>query len=208
MQIKAMVEDLFPTRLWRFDLSGLESHFDGWVKTIEQWRAEQAEPRGRSNRMGWNSQPTVFTRPEFAPLKSVVSKAFGHAIQEMKPTATQKVVLEAWANVHDTGGFNVLHMHPNCVLSGCFYLHVPDGAGAISFRDPRPGVVMAGFAGTGANCQKPHKILPKAGELLLFPHWLEHLVEPNEAPTPRYSIAINALALPPSMKFEEGTGER
>lgn len=200
MKIDVSPQDVFATRIWQFDLSGLSSHFAQWQQEIEAWRQEVPQPLGRSNRLGWNSPLTVFERKSFQPLKGAVSKAFEHAFKEMQPGPNITVAFEAWVNMLDPGAYNTLHLHPNAMLSGCFYLTVPEGSGAIVFRDPRPGVVMAGFPGGGVNCQKDLEIQPKPGQLVVFPHWLEHRVEPNEASSARISVAINALRVPPTPK--------
>lgn len=196
MKIDVSRQDVFTTRIWQFDLSGMSSHFSKWQQEIELWRQEQPLPQGRSNRLGWNSSLTVFERKSFLPLKVAVSKAFAHALKEMQPGPNITVAFEAWVNMLDPGAYNTLHLHPNSVLSGCFYLTVPQGAGSIVFRDPRPGVVMDGFPGVGVNCQRDLQIQPSAGQLVVFPHWLEHRVEPNEATSSRISVAINALRIP------------
>ena len=196
MKIDVSPQDVFTTRIWQFDLSGLSSHFAQWQQEIEAWRKEVPEPLGRSNRLGWNSPLTVFERETFAPLKRAVAKSFEHAFKEMQPTFKTVVAFEAWVNLHDPGAYNTLHLHPNSLLSGSFYLTVPEGAGPIVFRDPRMGVVMAGFPGVGVNCQKDMEIQPKVGQLVVFPHWLEHRVEANEADSSRIAVAINALRVP------------
>lgn len=79
------------------------------------------------------------------------------------------------------------------LLAGCFYLTVPEGAGALNFQDPRPGVVLSTFTGPGVNSNQYVQVKSRPGLLLLFPNWLEHAVETNEASTQRHAIAMNAL---------------
>lgn len=101
--------------------------------------------------------------------------------------------LEAWGNIHDAGGFNEPHIHREAVLSGCFYLHTPIGGGGIVFHDPRPGPLFSRPWGRGVNSLSQVGVQVKPGMLLLFPHWLEHSVEPNQSVESRYSIAMNAI---------------
>ena len=191
--MKSWQHDLFITRLWHFEVDECLSQHDAWQARIAQWRAAQPTPQGRSNRLGWNSDKTVFDDPLFRSLAQVCGQAFSHAFQQMQLREKVRFRLEAWVNLHDPGGFNTLHLHPNSLLSGCYYLFVPPGSGKIIFRDPRPGVTLAPFAGNGVHCQPYHAIEPKAGELYIFPNWLEHQVEVNEATESRVSIAMNAV---------------
>lgn len=95
--------------------------------------------------------------------------------------------------MNDKGGFNTLHSHPGALMSGTFYLTVPEGSGELVFRDPRLGVVLSPFHGDNApNSANDVKLIPKVGMLAIFPNWLEHRVEPHQGEIPRVSIAMNA----------------
>lgn len=192
MKIQASPRDLFVTRIWQFELAELAPNFAKWEHTIRTWRSKMPEPAGRSNRNGWNSDLTLFNQPVFTPLRQVALQCFRHAMSDMKPMQDLRVELEAWVNMHDTGGHNTLHVHPHVLLSGCFYLTVPEGSGAIVFRDPRPGVVLTSFPGSSVNCANDVVIQPQPGHLYIFPHWLEHRVEVNAAQESRIAIAMNA----------------
>lgn len=193
MEIPVQSLDLFPTRIWQFDLSHLASYFPAWQQSLEDWRAQEPTAAGRSNRSGWNSDKTLFGKPEFAPLLEAAQTAFIHALRESQPGRNLSFALEAWANIHDPGGYNMMHLHQGVLLSGCFYLTMPEGAGALVFQDPRPGVVLSTFKGPGVNSNQFVQVKPRPGLLLLFPNWLEHAVETNEASTQRHAIAMNAL---------------
>jgi uncharacterized protein (TIGR02466 family) len=193
MQVTTSHLDLFPTRLWTFDLSGLQAHFSAWQTELDAMRQNSPTAAGRSNRHGWNSDKTVFAQPSFAPLRKACEGSFAHAFREMGAPGSLRYRLEAWANIHDPGAYNTVHLHQNVLLSGSFYLAVPEGAGALVFRDPRPGAVLSPFRGKGANACQTINIRPKAGALVVFPNWLEHAVETHEGTTPRICIAMNAL---------------
>jgi uncharacterized protein (TIGR02466 family) len=195
LEIQVLHRDLFATRLWQFGMRDLLPLHAGGVQQIQTWRAQSPSPAGRSNRLGWNGDETVFADPAFAPLQAACQGAFQRAFADMQLTQPLRFRLNAWVNLHDPGGFNTLHMHPNVLLSGSYYLAVPEGAGALIFRDPRPGVVLNPFPGRGVHCQPNIEIRPQAGQLLVFPHWLEHRVEPNAGDTPRITVAMNAVAV-------------
>jgi|SRR5579859_2788280 len=183
---------LFPTRIWQARLDGLKPLFPDWVAAIEAARAASPEPAGRSNRGGWNSaEKTLLDQPGFEPLAAALRAACGHALGGAAFT------LESWANIHDRGGFNFLHMHDGCLLSGAFYLQVPPGSGPLVFRDPRPGVLNAPFKGPHANGHNDIQLAPDEGLAVLFPNWLDHYVEPHDNDIPRISISFNALGVRP-----------
>jgi uncharacterized protein (TIGR02466 family) len=185
--------DLFPTRIWQGRLDHLSAKFPQWTSTVEALRAASPEPAGRTNRGGWNSADlTLLDEDSFADLRDAVRAYCRHALKQTG-LAEPEFELQSWANVHDRGGFNFLHMHDNCLLSGTFYLQVPEGSGDLVLRDPRPGVLNSFAKGSGANACKDIRLRPDAGLIVLFPHWLEHFVEVHGSDTPRISIAFNAV---------------
>jgi uncharacterized protein (TIGR02466 family) len=185
--------ELFPTRIWQAQFATLAPRFAVWTAVVEALRAASPEPAGRSNRQGWNSaDEAVLDRPEFAELDAGLQAFCRHALGEMG-LADQAFRLQAWINIHDRGGFNFLHMHEQSLLSGTFYLQVPEGSGALVFRDPRPHVVGSFVKGSVPNGHTDVSLKPEPGLAVLFPAWLEHFVEPHASDTPRISIPFNAV---------------
>ena len=184
---------LFPTSLWQARLTALAGRFAEWAAHVAALRAASPVPTGRTNRGGWNSADSaVLDQPVFAPLNEAVTAYCRLALDEMGAPAVP-FVLQSWINIHDRGGFNFLHMHDGALLSGCFYLQAPPGSASLTFRDPRPGVLNGLAKGSGANACKEVNLRPDAGLLVLFPHWLEHYVEPHDGDESRIVIAFNAL---------------
>lgn len=186
--------DAFATRLWLIDLSHLSQHYDEWRSEIQKLRDSDMEPRGKSNRMGWNSQPMLFGLSVFKPLFVDCIAAFNYAIKTVSPQADYHYHIEAWANINDPGSFNTVHNHPRALMSGVFYLSTPLGSGQLVFRDPRPGAMLSPFPPSNApNAASRATLTPKEGMLAIFPNWLEHHVEPHQGTIPRISIAMNAI---------------
>ena len=143
--------------------------------------------------MGWNSaDKAVLNRPVFSELHGALRACCQYAFGQMGQQG-RAFTLESWINIHDRGGFNFLHQHDGTMLSGVFYLQAPSGSGRLTFRDPRPGVLNSPFKGEGANAHNEIQLAPEAGLVVLFPHWLEHYVEPHDSDTPRIAISFNAL---------------
>jgi uncharacterized protein (TIGR02466 family) len=193
-KINVKAHDLWPTRIWSFELHQLASQHSDWMNTIYQKREADPSKPGYSIRGGWHSDRNLFTDPSFKPLAVACRSTFKEVFKLMQPMTNFRFRLDAWANIQERGGFNVSHIHANTLLSGCFYLKVPEGSGEIVFKDPRPGAVMTGFPGRGINTAKDFKIKPTEGTLLIFPNWLEHYVESHEGEFDRISIAMNAVA--------------
>jgi uncharacterized protein (TIGR02466 family) len=184
--------DLFPTRIWQTRLDSLQPRFAEWTSWVLALRAASPARAGRTNRGGWNSKEMdILERPVWAPLRQIIQAASAAALGEMG-CAGQAFQLQSWVNLHDRGGFNFLHMHEASLLSGSFYLKVPEGSGPLCFRDPRAGVLHGNVKGPVPNGHADVKLKPSSGLLVLFPCWMEHYVEPHESDEPRICIAFNA----------------
>jgi uncharacterized protein (TIGR02466 family) len=184
--------DIFPTRIWQAQLDSLQPRFAEWTSWVFSYRASNPTPAGRTNRGGWNSRDMdVLERPVWAPLRQVIHTACVTALGEMG-RGRDAFELQSWVNLHERGGFNYLHMHEASLLSGSFYLQVPAGSGALTFRDPRPGVLHGIIKGSVPNGHADIQLKPSSGLLVLFPSWMEHYVEPHEGDEPRICIAFNA----------------
>ena len=99
-----------------------------------------------------------------------------------------------WVNVLEPGGSHTGHIHPHCVLSGTYYVKVPDGASSLKFEDPRLPMMMSAPA-PSENAGDEHRrfvyMAPKAGDLLMWESWLRHEVTVNRATTSRVSVSFN-----------------
>jgi uncharacterized protein (TIGR02466 family) len=186
--------DLFPSRIWQTHLPALEPQLQDWTKTVLAMRAANPKPAGRTVRQGWNSDDmAVLARPEFGFLDQAIRAACAAALGEMGQ-GNVEFSLQSWINMHDRGGFNFLHMHEGSLLSGSFYINVPEGSGQFVFRDPRPGVITGSIKGGVPNGHADVHLTPSAGLLVLFPCWMEHYVEPHESDESRIAIGFNANA--------------
>jgi uncharacterized protein (TIGR02466 family) len=194
MELAVRHYNLFPTRIWQLKLHDMATMFPGWLELVAAMRAANPAPAGRTNRQGWNSaDKAVLHKKGFEHLHGAIRSSCQAAFSQM---GLQNPVfeLESWINIHDRGGFNFLHMHEGSLLSGVFYLQVPPNSGSLAFRDPRPGVVGSWQKGSEPNGYSDVHLHPESGLLVLFPHWLEHYVEPHGNDISRIAISFNAIA--------------
>ena len=99
-----------------------------------------------------------------------------------------------WVNVMPEGGSHTSHIHTNAVISGTYYVKVPEGAGPIVYEDPRMGLMMAApprLKSAPRDMQSHVSETPEAGTLLLWESWLRHEVPLNRAAGERISISFN-----------------
>lgn len=101
---------------------------------------------------------------------------------------------DCWVNIMPHGTAHSLHLHPNSVVSGTYYVATPKGCAGLKFEDPRLSRLMAAppRLATADPANRPHVTYPaEAGRVTLFESWLRHEVVANPVRAERISISFN-----------------
>jgi uncharacterized protein (TIGR02466 family) len=155
-----------------------------------------------SNRSGWQSRhdfPAWSGEAGARLLNHAVELASAHTVTTAP--AGLRWIVDSWANVTGSGGFNMAHVHGGTFWSCVYYVSVGEGQGGeLVLHDPRmPGLRMHAphyrFKDMGAEVTA--EIKPKPGMMVLFPGWLLHHVEPWQGTGMRISVAMNIRAVQP-----------
>jgi uncharacterized protein (TIGR02466 family) len=168
--------------------------------------ARRKEDKGiaRSNVGGWHSDTQLLrwagdqVRPVVARM---VELADAYVIDvQARPGQRRGWLLEAWANVNETGAANAPHSHAASYWSAVYYVRIDEGEGGeLLLNDPRmPMIEMHApflhFRDAGG--ERQIRLRPETGQILLFPSWLVHSVTPWQGDGLRISIAVNLTAPP------------
>ena len=105
---------------------------------------------------------------------------------------------EAWLNINKKGSYNLEHEHPNCFISGVYYVNTPIDGGDIIFIHPSTTI---NYVWPVKNCFEQYNefnsniwtFKAEKNKLLLFPSWLKHRVEENKNNEDRISISFNCF---------------
>jgi uncharacterized protein (TIGR02466 family) len=150
--------------------------------------------------LGYTSYASLNDLPmRFPEIAALVKKLDRHVAEFAKRLAFdlggKKLVLDAlWVNILEPGGTHSGHIHPHSVISGTFYVALPDAKQAIKFEDPRLGLMMAAPPRKKAapqNLQTFVYVEPRVGEVLVWESWLRHEVVQNLSDDVRISISFN-----------------
>lgn len=200
---KARIETLFASSLYRAKLNGsarLSRELEAACLSIAaEDKAGQRWCREHSYK-GYTSYASLDDLPRrasvFADLAAALdlhARAFARALDF--DLAGSKLALDSlWINVLKPGGHHTAHIHPHSVLSGSYYVRVPDGAGAIRFEDPRLAMMMAApprRANARAQNRTFVSVAPEAGTVLMWESWLRHEVPANAGRAARISLSFN-----------------
>jgi uncharacterized protein (TIGR02466 family) len=203
MWIMNTITTLFPTHLYRADKAVADTLNAALeVASLDLAHNDAAgnrwcEKHGYAGYTSFGSMNNVASEIlVFKRLEKILDKhalAFAQALQW--DIGKRKPVCDSlWVNVLPEGGNHTGHIHTNSVISGTYYVKVPDGAGPIVYEDPRLGFMMAApprKKNCDANLRSHVSIAPAAGSVLLWESWLRHEVPMNRAEGERISISFN-----------------
>ena len=200
---------IFPTPVWWVDLDIDLAKMEDITYNI----AHEMPSKARSNRGLLNYQSPDFMGEQILADDSLGDDEFKKLLQQIKAKATEAFgsygschttieYANAWFNINGKGGYNEVHTHPGAVMSGAFYVKVPEGeCGRLTFhKDASEGFLVhsIGTSEDMSTAEVPHthstrSYPPIAGRLFLFPAWVAHGVRENETDGERVSISFNFI---------------
>lgn len=98
------------------------------------------------------------------------------------------------ANALEKDSFHKSHTHYDCVLSGVYYLQVPDESAPLEFEDPvfaRQLTQIPVIDQDNPYTWKSAYLYPTKGYYTVFPNWHRHSVLPNDSLDSRIAISWN-----------------
>jgi uncharacterized protein (TIGR02466 family) len=114
-----------------------------------------------------------------------------------KETCKKLFISQMFANEMFRGESHPVHRHPRAIVSGVFYLQVPEGSSPIVFHDPRPHIEIIG-PDKNTEYKNTYNIpelvcKPKVGDIILFNSWLPHSIPPStfQVKEGRIAVAFN-----------------
>jgi len=136
-------------------------------------------------------------KKEYKPLTQELFQMQNEIIQEEHLLDIKPRLGNMWANINPPGGYNQMHLHPNSLFSGAYYVKASPNSGRLALMDPRPGVQQN--MPTRKKGKLPRELWREAyydavpGRLIMFPSWLWHKVEPNQSNDIRISVSFNFI---------------
>jgi uncharacterized protein (TIGR02466 family) len=98
-------------------------------------------------------------------------------------------VSNSWANKHGPGGVTLEHSHSNVTFVVACYLWCPPQSGNIEFKDPleyhKSGWPIIPEESLYA------EVPVETNDVLIFPGWVKHRVQPNLSTQDRYVLTFN-----------------
>lgn len=187
--------DWFPTSIWNFQIDNYQQLNSLLLQEVDTEYQRDRVGEKWSNVLGWHSINNLHDRHSFGEFTKIVNENVSEVAEFLRWDLQQFSIniTTCWAIVNGKFALNSTHNHPNSILSGVYYLQVPEQSGSIFFADPRPGSQMLIPPVEEFNLWTFPKISykPHVGMMLLFPSWLLHGVEMNMSNEMRISLSFN-----------------
>lgn len=98
-------------------------------------------------------------------------------------------VTNSWANKHGSGGVTLEHSHNYTTFVVACYLYCPVNSGNIEFKDPLE------YHKSGWPVLPEESLYQEVpvttNDVLIFPGWIKHRVQPNASDEDRYVLTFN-----------------
>jgi uncharacterized protein (TIGR02466 family) len=191
------VEYWFSTPLWFSNINIDNKKVEEYCKEL----SKKNKGRVLSNVGGWQSHDLFLnekTDKRIKPLFFNILNELKELIQQIELQDSYRLnesSLQFWININGQENYNQLHNHPRSFISGVYYVKVPKNSGNIIFHHPNTLMKFWYQQYTKGITHDSHPLVfvtPEEGKLVLFPSWLEHVVESNKTGKKRISIAFNA----------------
>lgn len=103
------------------------------------------------------------------------------------PSEKNKIKIGSWCNINEKYARNVYHSHKKSIFSIVYYLQGTD-TGRLILTNPAN---ILNDCSDFAPYTRDFLFLPKDGDLILFPSWVPHEVEPNLSDRQRINIIFD-----------------
>ena len=187
----------FPTPVFKFRFEKFRTFNEELSNYIYKLYEEDSKGVDRSNRGGWHSKTFELNDKNSIQLKfalelqKYILKTFTNLGWK---TENQNIrIREMWAIINKKDDFNVIHTHPNSLLSAAYYVKAPNNCGRFQIEDLN--IVKRHASPLIANQNELNMNVAglevSEGDLLIFPGYIPHKVARNETEDDRIVISFN-----------------
>ncbi len=160
-------------------------------------RGLQKAGSGSHDEASYTTPDDIQKLPQLKEFSDVVLKEAKEVLDVLAVKRDSHYISNMWANITNPNHRHLLHIHPNCLLSGIMYVKSPKDCGGTVFSDPRPGARMLEPSFTEMNRFNMGRfvVLPDRGTMLMWPSFVPHAVERGYCKTDedRIVIAFNIM---------------
>ena len=193
MDLSYRTTPIFPVPIHLFDVNGFEDIEDELIAKC--YDIQKSHPDGVcvSNRGGWQS-PGFNVNNQDDVIQSFLMNCLSNFPNIKKSV---QLYVHAWININQKGNYNEKHFHPISDLSGVLWVKTPKNCGNIVFDSPVGFQTHQEIVSYNDdfinkfNYDHTYYFNAVKGRIIVFPAYLQHLVELNQSDEDRISISFN-----------------
>jgi uncharacterized protein (TIGR02466 family) len=102
-------------------------------------------------------------------------------------------ITQSWLNYTEPNQFHHRHKHYNSLISGVFYINCDEQFDKIEFFSDRYELIRFKVKEYNIWNSDSWNFPVKTGDIILFPSWLNHMVETKKGDNTRISLAFNTF---------------
>ena len=180
--------NLFPTVVHVLEVSNFGDIKQQLIDFTYECKKEK-EGRVVSNIGGWQSDLMGFD-------DDVIDRVLLDTIPSL-PIKQTSAKLTKWININGPGSYNKRHHHPQCHLSGVFWIKCPSKCGDLTFDSPFNFLSFDEMNNYKDEFKEKNYIyedytlFPQEGAIVVFPSHILHEVGANLSKDDRISVAFN-----------------
>lgn len=187
MEFEIKKDPIFPIFIWECKVNDIDNTV---IKDYCLNLKQNTPGVNISNKGGWHSDKLLTPLPLdlntfFQGLDDLVKE---FSIDLNIPTLQLGNI---WVNINSQYDYNILHDHQKSVLSGVYYVDIPDDnmGDLVLHRGDNAEFFINHNNSFFSNLT--YTVKPETSKFVIFPSWLKHHVERNESLKDRISIAFN-----------------
>ena len=188
---------LFPESVFKYKFEKFENFNPELSNYIYNLNKSDKAGVTKSNRGGWHSEDFDLRDENSIQFKFALElqKYILNTFKELGwKTENKKIQIKSiWAIINKKDDFNVIHSHPNSLLSAAYYVKAPKDCGR--FQIENPNSIKKHIAPEIVNKNEHNVLLAgieiNEGDLIIFPGYLPHKVARNQSDEDRIVISFN-----------------
>lgn len=185
---------IYSTPVWQSEYENFEENREKFLEFVHNYRENNPEGKNVSNVGGYQSPKTLQLEGVFSDLYDHICSIALKAASDLDFIDLDIGISSAWININDHKGcINAQHIHDS-VFAGVFYLSAPEGSGKLILKNTSMNEMWPGSKLSSEKNQftaTDVQIDPVEGDIILWPSYLPHSVNPNTHDGERISISFN-----------------
>jgi len=191
---------IYSTPIWQTEYPYFEENKAQFIQSIRDLKEKYPEGVNKSNLFGYHSPQNIHEEEtRIHPFLHYAGEIVMKAAEDLGFIPIDVALTSVWFTINDSRQcMNAEHIHGD-TFSGVFYLKAPEGSGRLVLQNPGINRLWQGLSLVERKNQftgEKISIAPVEGNIVMFPSYLPHWVEPNDHDDERISIYFNAICLP------------